>query len=90
MTILGLNESDIYSRKAKVLFEVCPKCSQYRNGRKLYSYPVQVNCIKSQRDKSNDHELLKARANSSARKVKSNPELANCWAEYQTFMKHLT
>ena len=39
---------------------------------------------------ANDHEVLKTMANSSAHKLRGDPQLTNCRSEYQFFVRHLT
>ena len=87
----GLSEDEIFKRKAEVLDEACSICSKYWEGKSIDSFPVRVKCIKSQwGGQINDHEVLKAMANSSAQKLRGDPQLTKCRSEYQFFMRHLT
>ena len=88
----GQSENEIRNRKAEVLDEACRKCSKYWDGKKIDSFPVRVTCIesRSQEAQISDHELLKALANSSEKKIKSDPNMENCRSEYQFLMGHLT
>ena len=86
----GLSDDEIRKRKAEVLDEACSKCSKYWEGKTIDSFPVRVKCIKSLGEgQSNDHEVLKTMANSSAQKLRNDPELAICRSEYQFFVRHL-
>lgn len=86
----GLSEDEILKRKAEVLDEACCKCSKYWEGKAIDSFPVRVKCVESQGEQTNDHEVLKTMSNSSDRRLRSEPQLANCRLEYQFLMQHLT
>ena len=88
---MGLSDDEIRKRKAEVLDEAYSKCSKYWEGKTIDSFPVRVKCTKSLGEgQSNDHEVLKTMANSSAQKLRNDPELAICRSEYQFFVRHMT
>ena len=41
-------------------------------------------------EQTNDHEVLITMANSSAQKLRGDPQLTRCRSEYQFFVRHLT
>ena len=87
----GLSEHEILKRKAEILDEACSICSKYWEGKAMDSFPVCVECIKSLGEgQTNDHEVLKTMANSSAQKVRGDPQLTKWRSEYQFFVRHLT